>query len=111
VVAAANLLVGSWLTAVVAALAPCSGFLCTVATLGDHRVLLLVLTCNCVAAMVGTAVITGGLTRANGAQLAVLVPTAVVGVVAVLGVVLVLLLVAAVIAAVGHVLLHVIENL
>jgi hypothetical protein len=111
VVAAANLLVSSWLATVLTSLTPCSGFLCTIATLGDHHVVLLVLTGSCVAAMVGTAVMTGGLTRANGGHLAVLVPAAAVGVGAVLGVVLVLLLVTAVIAAVGHVLLLVIENL
>jgi hypothetical protein len=110
-ITAGNLLVGGWAAAVLTGALSCSGFLCTLATLGDRPLLLLILTCNCVAAMLGAATVTGGLTKAGGAQWGVLVTTAVVGACTVLGVVLALLLVAAAITLIGGVFIAVIERM
>ncbi len=111
VLAVANLLVGGWSVAVLSAVAPCSGLLCTFATLGDRHVLQLVLSCSYVALMIGAAAVTGGLTRANGVHLAVLVPTALIGVGTVFGAVVVVVVIVAGVTLVGSSLLVLIERL
>ena len=89
-VAGANLLVGCWAAALLTRFWSCSGLVCSVTTLGNRPGLLLALSTICVLTTVGMALPTGGLARANGWQLAVLVLTAVVGVGCLLGPLLVL---------------------
>jgi hypothetical protein len=87
---ALNIAFGSWLLAVRAGAAPCSGIACTAATLGDHPGLALVLTGVCAGALVAAAPMTRGLSRANGPQLALIVLGALTGVLALAGLVAVL---------------------
>jgi hypothetical protein len=87
---ALNLAFGSWVLAVRAGAAPCSGIVCTAATLGDHPVLALVLTEVCAGALAASAPMTRGLSRANGPQLALIVVGALTGVLALAGVIAVL---------------------
>jgi hypothetical protein len=95
-----DVLAGAWAVTVLVAGWSCAGFLCSLSTWGGRPVLLLGLTGGCVLATIVLAVLTGGLTRAGGGQLAALVLTAVVGVVAVISTVLALGL-AALAVAVG----------
>jgi hypothetical protein len=87
---ALNIAFGSWLLAVRAGAAPCSGIVCTAATLGDHPGLALVLTGVCASALAAVAPITRGLSRANGPQLALIVVGALTGVLALAGLIAVL---------------------
>jgi len=82
---------GGWLLAVRAGAVACSGFLCSVATLGGHLVPTLVLAGVCAGSLAGAMPMTRGLTRANGPQLAVIVAAALCGVVALAGAVALLL--------------------
>jgi hypothetical protein len=87
---ALNLAFGSWLLAVRAGAAPCSGIVCTAATLVDHPGLALVLTGVCAGALAAVAPMTRGLSRANGPQLALIVVGALTGVLALAGLIAVL---------------------
>jgi hypothetical protein len=89
-VAGANVLVGCWAAALLTRFWSCSGLVCSVTTLGNRPGLLLALSTICVLTTVGLALATGGLARANGWQLAVLVLMAVVGLGCLLGPLLVL---------------------
>jgi hypothetical protein len=89
-IAGANILVGCWAAVVLARFWPCSGLVCSITTFGNRPGLLLALSTICVLTTLGMAVLTGGLTRANGWQLAVLVLTAVVGIGCLVGPLLVL---------------------
>lgn len=81
-----DLVFGAWLLAVRVGAASCSGPLCTVATLGDHPLLTLVLAEVCAAALVVSLPITKGLSRAGGPQLAVIALGALSGTAALAGV-------------------------
>lgn len=87
---ALNLALGGWLLAVRAGAAPCSGLLCTAATLGDHPLLTLILAEVCAGALVVSVPMTRGLSRASGHQLGLIVVGAVSGVIALAGAVAVL---------------------
>jgi hypothetical protein len=82
---------GGWLLAVRAGTAPCSGFVCSVATIGDHPLLAVVLTGVCATALIVSVLRTRGLSRASGPQLGLIVVGAVTGVVALSGVAAVLI--------------------
>lgn len=99
--------VGTWLAAVLTGQASCSGVVCTIATLGDHPRLLVILAAFCVVALVGLAPFTRGLTRAGGLQLALMTVAAVAGAGSLLGVaaVVVLTVTVALMAVVALVLL------
>jgi hypothetical protein len=97
----ANVLLEGWAVAVLTGVRRCDGFLCSLTTLGGRPWLLLVLSGCCLLSLVSAAAVTGGLTRAGGGQLAVLVVAALTGVGAVLGVVLAFLTVVVTIALVG----------
>jgi hypothetical protein len=86
----ANVLVGCWAAALLTRWWQCSGIVCSLTTFGSRPGLLLILTSTSVLATVVMALLTGGLTRANGWQLAVLMLAAVVGVGCLLGPLLVL---------------------
>ena len=109
-VALADLIVGGWAATVLALGWSCSGFLCGLSTLGGRPALLLGLTAGCVLATVLLAVVTGGLVRAGGGQLAALTVTAGVGVVVSAGAVLALVLVAVAVCAAIAFLLTLIER-
>jgi hypothetical protein len=81
-----NVAFGTWLLAVRGGAAPCSGIVCTAATLGGHPLLALVSTAVCAGALVASVPMTRGLSRANGPQLALVVVGALSGVVALAGV-------------------------
>lgn len=85
-----NLALAAVLVALRAGEAPCAGLVCTVATLGDHPLLVFVLAISCAAALTVAAPATRGLSRANGPQLAVVVPAGLCGVFALAGVAAVL---------------------
>jgi hypothetical protein len=87
----------AWLIAVLAGGAPCSGPVCSIATLGNPG-LLLVLAGSCVTTLLGAATITRCLTRAGAPELAAIIVAAVAGSVSLLGVVAVLVLATGVIA-------------
>jgi hypothetical protein len=110
-VVVADVLVGGWLVAVRTGVAPCSGLLCSVATLGDHPHLLLALCATAVATLTVSAVTTHGLSRAGAAPLACLVVGGVVGVVPLLGVVAILVLSALGLVLLGTFLIGVIDRL
>ncbi len=82
-----NLALTGWLLVVGVGAAACSGFVCTVATLGGHALLTIILTGACAGALAVTAALTRGLTEASGPQLAVVVAAGLCGVVALAGVV------------------------
>lgn len=84
--------VGTWLIAVLTGRTSCSGVVCTIATLGDHPRLVVVLAAFCVAALLGLAPFTRGLTRAGGLQLALMTVAAVAGAGSLLGVAAVVVL-------------------
>jgi hypothetical protein len=87
----------AWLIAVLAGRAPCGGLVCSIATLGNPG-LLLVLAGSCVTTLLGTAAVTRCLTRAGAPELAAVIVAAIAGTVSLLGVVAVLILTAMVIA-------------
>jgi hypothetical protein len=84
--------VGAWLIAVLTDNAPCSGLVCTIATVGNHPRLLLVLSTFCVTTLLGLSMVTHGLTRAGGPELALMVVAAAAGAGSLLGVVAVVVL-------------------
>jgi hypothetical protein len=84
--------VGAWLIAVLTDNAPCSGLVCTIATVGNHPRLLLVLATFCVTTLLGLALVTHGLTHAGGPELALMVVAAAAGAGSLLGVVAVVVL-------------------
>jgi hypothetical protein len=106
VIAAGSVGVGTWLAAVLTGHASCSSVVCMIATM-NHPRLLMVLASFCVAALLGLAPFTGGLTRAGGLQLAVMTVAAVAGAGSLLGVaaVVVLTVTVALMAVVALVLL------
>lgn len=87
--------VGGWLVAVRAGAAPCSGPVCTLATLG-HPALLLILAAVCVGTLLGLVPFTRGLTRAGGCEIAAMIVGATAGVVSLLGVVAIAVLTVAI---------------
>jgi hypothetical protein len=87
----------AWLIAVLAGSAPCGGLVCSIATLGNPG-LLLVLAGSCVTTLLGAATVTRCLTRAGAPELAAVIVAAIAGTVSLLGVVAVLALAAAAIA-------------
>jgi hypothetical protein len=101
VIGAASLLLGGWTAAVLLGTVSCANIVCSVVLLGDHPRLVLVLAGGCVLALAAAAVPTGGLTRADGYQLALLALSAVAGVSALLGVVLAVVGTAVAILAAG----------
>jgi hypothetical protein len=91
----------AWLIAVLAGGAPCGGFVCSIATLGNPGVLL-VLAGSCVTTLLGAATVTRCLTRAGAPELAAVIVAAIAGTASLLGVVAVLVLAVGTIAlAVG----------
>lgn len=86
-----NLAFSGWLVAVRGGAAVCAGILCTVATLGGHTVLTLVLTALCVGALLALVPSTRWLTCAGGPQIAVIVLASLSGVAALAGVAALLL--------------------
>ncbi|MGQ0480018.1 MAG: hypothetical protein ACT4O0_03160 [Pseudonocardia sp.] len=76
----------AWLVAVHAGTVACSGPACTVATLGDHPSVQLVVTAAAVSVLTICAAVTRGLTRANSWQLGLLTVAGAAGSVALLGV-------------------------
>jgi hypothetical protein len=82
----ANIPLAAWLKAVRSGTAPCSGLPCTIATLGDHPGLLLMLSGCCVATLAGCAVMTRGLSRAGAVPLALALVGALGGAIALSGV-------------------------
>lgn len=93
----------AWLIAVLTGGASCSGLVCSVATLGNPG-LLLVLSGSCATTLLVAATITRWLTRAGAPELAAVVVAAVAGTASLLGVVAVLVLAAGVIGLVVFVL-------
>ena len=91
--------VGAWQVAVLNGRTTCSGPLCTIATLGGHPQLLVTLAAFCVATLLGLALATEGLTRADGLLLCPITVAAVAGVVSLLGIVAVVVLTLVVAAA------------
>ena len=91
-----NLLYVGWLFAVGGGITPCAGLPCSVATLGGHPQLTLILAGACALTLAVAMPVTRGLTCANGPQLALVVGGAVCGFVAVSGAALLLFTVAAV---------------
>jgi hypothetical protein len=87
----------AWLIAVLTGRAPCGGLVCSIATLGNPG-LLLILAGSGAATLLGAATVTRGLTRAGAPELAAIVVAAIAGTVSLLGVVAVLVLTAMVIA-------------
>lgn len=79
-----------FLLAVRSGVTPCSGFPCTVATLGGQPLVALVLALICVVALVVAMPMTRGLSRADGPRLALIVIAAVSGAIALAGVLLLL---------------------
>ena len=79
--------VGAWLVAVLTGNAPCSGLVCSIATVGNHPRLLLGLAAFCAVTLLGLAFVTRGLTRAGGPELALMIVAAVAGTGSLLGVV------------------------
>lgn len=90
----ANLGVGGWLSAVRFAVAPCSGWLCTVAT-WNHPGFLLVLACVCTALLVAVAAVSRGLTEVTPVLLGAASGGALCGMAAIAGVLALLLIAAA----------------
>ncbi len=88
--------VGGWLIAVLTGNAPCSGPVCTIATVGNHSRLLLGLAAFCVVTLLGLAFVTRGLTRAGGPELALMIAAGVSGAGSLLGVVALVVLTLAV---------------
>jgi hypothetical protein len=99
--------VGGWIIAVLTGNAPCSGPVCTIATVGNHSHLLLGLAAFCVVTLLGLAFFTRGLSRAGGPELALMIAAGVSGAGSLLGIValVVLTLAVALAGAVGLVLL------
>jgi hypothetical protein len=83
-----------WMVAVLNGSVGCSGWACSLATLGDNPWLLLGLSGGCVAGLAATAMVTRGLTRAGAVPLGVMGVSGVAGVIAPLGVVAVVVIVA-----------------
>lgn len=110
-IAGVNVLVGCWATAVLSEFWPCSGLACSLTTLGNRPGLLLTLTSICFLTTAGTAPLTRGLTRANGWQLGVLAPTAIVGIGCLLGPLLILMVVVIAVAVACLSLLFLVERL
>jgi hypothetical protein len=106
-VAAASGVVGGWATAVLTERTSCRGVVCRIALLGNRPGLVAGLAAACVVVLLVLAVITRGLTRAGGPELALMVVAAGSGVVSVLGVlaVVALTLLVALLGAVALVLL------
>jgi hypothetical protein len=90
VLLALDLALEGWLLAVLGGVLPCTGLVCTVATLSDHRLLTLALAGSCAGALVVVMPLTRGFSRAGGPQLAVVVFAGVCGVIALAGIVAVL---------------------
>ena len=88
--------VGGWLVAVLTGNAPCSGPVCTIATVGDHPRLLLGLAAFGAVTLLGLAFVTRGLTRAGGPELALMIVAAVSGAGSLIGVVALVVLTLAV---------------
>lgn len=107
----ADVLVGGWLVAVWSGAAPCSGVLCSVATLGDHPHQQLALCATAVTALAVSAAATRGLSQAGAASLAYLAVGGVVGVVPLLGIVAVLVLSAVCLAVLATLLVVVIDRI
>jgi hypothetical protein len=82
-----------WLSTLLAGRAACQGLVCSIATLGNPG-LLLVLAGSCAATLLATATVTRGLTRAGAPELAAIIVAAVAGIASLLGVVAVLALAA-----------------
>lgn len=74
-----------WLLAAHLGAAPCRGFVCTVVTLGDRPLLVLVLSTCCVAGLTVAAPVTGGLTTTTAPQLTVIVAAMACGMAALAG--------------------------
>jgi hypothetical protein len=108
---ALNIVFGGWLVAVRSGIALCSGFACTVLTLGDHLPLTLVLSGVCAVGLVGSLWMTHGFSRAAGPHLAVLVVAALSGVVALSGAVALLVGAALCLGVAFAVLLFVVDRL
>jgi hypothetical protein len=100
IVLVANIALWTWLSAVRSGAAPCSGWPCSIATLGDHPSLLLMVSGSCVAALAGSAAITRGLSQAGAVPLAVALVGALSGAIALSGVVALLIISAACLAIV-----------
>jgi hypothetical protein len=105
----ANGALSASLIAVLAGRAPCSSLVCSIATLGNPG-LLLVLAGSCVATLLGAATLMRGLTRAGALELAAVIVAAVAGIVALLGVVALLGLAAAAVALVVSVLAQLVDR-
>jgi hypothetical protein len=91
--------VGGWLVAVLTDNAPCSGLVCTIATVGNHPRLLLGMAAFCVVTLLGLAVVTRGLTRAGGPELALMIVAAVSGAGSLIGVVALVVLTLVIVVA------------
>jgi hypothetical protein len=107
----ADVVVGGWLVAVWSGAAPCSGALCSVATLGDHPNLLLALCATAVVTLAVSAVATRGLSQAGAAPLACLLVGGVVGVVPLLGIVAIFVASALCLAVLATLLVVVIDRI
>jgi hypothetical protein len=111
IVLAVNVAVLGWLLAVRAGAATCSGLVCSVVTLGDRPLLVLLLSMSCVAALAMAAPMTRGLSSTNGPQLAVIVGAAACGVTALLGLAAVAIAAAVCLAAAFGVFVIVVDRL
>jgi hypothetical protein len=98
-----------WLIAVLAGGAACSGVVCSVATLGNPD-LLLILAGSCATTLLGAAAVTSCLTRAGAPELAAIIVAAIAGTVSLLGIVAVLVITAAVIALAVCLLAHIADR-
>lgn len=111
IVTAANVGFGAYLAAVQFGAAPCSGWPCSVATLGGHPGFLLVLAAACVTTLIIAAPFTRGLTRAAAVPLGAIILAGLCGTVVVAGAVALLALLLTGLAIAGALLFTVIDRL
>jgi hypothetical protein len=97
VLAAVDVLAGTAAAAVLTGALPCSMWICEVATLGNPQLMVTLAACGALG-LIGTATVTGGLTRTGGGQLATLTAASLLGAGAVLGTVLALMVIAVAVA-------------
>ncbi|MGI8815799.1 MAG: hypothetical protein ACR2G2_11155 [Pseudonocardia sp.] len=106
-----NIALGAWLFAVLSGAASCSGWPCSIATLGGHAGLLLGLSGSCLAALAGSALVTRGLTGAGAVPLAMVIFGAVCGSIALVGVVALVGLTVAAVALAATVFVVLVDHL